>query len=91
MNVKLHDRRRFLRELGLTTAALPFISGLPSLRAEGSGIELPVAKRFIVFFTPNGTLPDEFWPEKFGRDIELQLKPMLSALEPYRNQMLMLK
>ncbi len=90
MNIRLHNRRQFLRELGLTTAALPFVAGLPSLQAEVRG-EPKAAKRFIIFFTPNGTLPDEFWPDEFSVDSELKLKPMLSALEPYREQMLMLK
>jgi hypothetical protein len=41
--------------------------------------------------SPNGTLPDEFWPHQFGDDTPLELKPMLQALEPFREQTLMLK
>ena len=80
------NRRRFLRELGLGTSVLPFITGLPSLRASETSVS-PVPKRLIVMFSPNGTLPDQFWPDEYG---ELQLKPMLSALEPFKDQILLL-
>ncbi|QDU89856.1 hypothetical protein Pla175_32520 [Pirellulimonas nuda] len=89
------DRRRFLRDLGVGAAALPFLYGLPSARAGAPG---PAAarKRLVVVFTPNGTLPDEFWPDRFGLDKAgrphpLQVKPMLAALEPLRDQLLFLK
>ena len=79
-------RRRFLRELGLGTSVLPFITGLPSLHAADTGVS-PAPKRLIVMFSPNGTLPDEFWPDQYG---ELLLKPMLGALEPFKEQILLL-
>jgi hypothetical protein len=83
-------RRQFLRDLGLGAAAIPFVSGLSSLRAS-EGVSTAARKRLVVMFSPNGTLPDEFWPDEFGPDKPLSLKPMLSALEPYREQVLMLK
>lgn len=56
----MRSRRAFLRDLGLSAAALPFLSGLPSLRAAtlpGMG-----KQRLVIIFSPNGTLPTEFWP-----------------------------
>jgi hypothetical protein len=85
-----HNRRQFLRDLGLGAAAIPFVSGLPSLQA-AAGESLAPRKRLVIMFSPNGTLPDEFWPDQFGDDSSLQLKPMLNALQPYREQMLILK
>ena len=84
------DRRQFLRDLGLGAATIPFLSGLSSLWAadETHGTS---RKRLIVMFSPNGTLPKEFWPDQYGEDTPLQLKSMLQALEPYREQMLVLK
>ena len=82
------NRREFLRDLGVGAAVVPFLSGLPSLRAADSARSEP-AKRLVVMFSPNGTLPDEFWPETFGG--ELALTSMLSALEPVRDQTLVLK
>lgn len=84
------SRRRFLRDLGLGAAAMPFLTGLPSLLAAEGAAAKP-RKRLIVMFSPNGTLPDEFWPDSFDPDAALQLKPMLSALEPFREQTLILK
>lgn len=83
-------RRQFLRDLGLGAAALPFVGGLSSLRADVAKLVAP-PKRLVVMFSPNGTLPDEFWPDQFGPDAPLQLKPILQALEPYREQILILK
>ncbi|OYP36840.1 DUF1552 domain-containing protein [Rhodopirellula sp. MGV] len=84
-----NGRRRFLRELGVSAASLPFLSSLNSLAAGEAAVDSP--KRLIVMFSPNGTLPDEFWPDSFGEDKGLVLKPMLSALEPFRDQTLILK
>lgn len=84
------NRRAFIRDLGLSAATLPFLSGLSSLRAETSAGHAP-AKRLVVMFSPNGTLPDEFWPDDFGADKPLAFKPILKALEPYREQTLALK
>lgn len=89
MNNQSDSRRRFLRNLGIGAAAMPFLGGLPSLRG-GDGAAKP-QKRFIVMFSPNGTVPQAFWPERFGSDEPLELKPMLSALEPFRDQTLILK
>ena len=82
------NRRTFLRELGVGAATVPFLSGLASLQA--SAPKRP-AQRLVVMFSPNGTLPTEFWPDQFGPDTPLQLKPMLQALEPFREQTLILK
>jgi len=84
------SRRRFLRDMGIGVAAMPFLTGLPSLCAVEGNAARP-RKRLIVMFSPNGTLPDEFWPDRFDPDTPLQLKPMLGALEPFRDQTLILK
>ena len=95
-------RRQFLQNLGIgSVATLPFVSGLRSLTAQAPQSSAP--KRLVIMFSPNGTLPDHFWPDQFeyeskfpnedqlGQQHELQLKSMLAALEPYRDQVLMLK
>src|SRR5690606_32702745 len=85
---KPRNRRTFLRELGVGAAAVPFLSGLSSLRASAPGRP---CQRLVIMFSPNGTLPSEFWPDQYGADTPLQLKPMLQALEPFREQTLILK
>lgn len=79
------SRRRFLKTLGLNAAALPFLTNLPSLGFAGQATR---KKRFVVMFSPNGTVPKQFWPDKEGTDFDL--KPILKPLEPYRDQMLVL-
>ncbi|MCD0463607.1 DUF1552 domain-containing protein [Roseiconus lacunae] len=102
MNRNVECRRRFLRDLGIGTAALPFLTGLRSLGATGTVPHHETSpKRLVIMFSPNGTLPDEFWPDSYeakrgdqrGDDVNrgLQLKPMLKALEPFRDQTLLLK
>ena len=75
-------RRDFLRHLGATSAALPFLAGLPGLAAEGRR-----KQRVIFMFSPNGTIPWEFWPEGEG----LNFKRILKPLEPFKDKVLTLK
>jgi hypothetical protein len=48
-------RRRFLRQLGVSAAAVPFVIGLDSLFAHAQTTESP-KKRFIFCYSPNGAL-----------------------------------
>ena len=79
------QRREFLKRVGLSVAALPFLTGLPSL-----GLASPARprQRLIIMFSPNGTIPPAFWPAETGKDF--QLKEILSPLEPFRERMLIL-
>ena len=79
------NRRHFLRNLGLSAAALPFVTGLPGLSAAVGQRK----QRLIIMFSPNGTLPKDFWPDNMGTDFDL--KPILKPLERHRNDMLILK
>jgi hypothetical protein len=85
-----YTRRRFIRDLGIGSAALPFLSGLPSLQGKlQTGADAP--KRLVIIFSPNGTLPGEFWPDQFGADVPLELKPILEPLAEFKDRMLLLK
>ena len=79
------DRRQFIRDLGVSTATLPFITGLPSL---GLAATVPCRQRLVVMFSPNGTIPKNFWPDKTGSDFEL--KEIMKPLAPLRDSMLVL-
>lgn len=59
-------RRTFLRGLAGTAISLPL---MPSLGASEKAAEYPT--RFIVFFSPNGTIQDEFFPEESGSTFTL--------------------
>jgi Protein of unknown function (DUF1552) len=53
-------RREFLRDMGVSAAALPFISNLPSLAFAN---QRKRKQRLILMFSPNGIVPDTFWPD----------------------------
>src|SRR5947209_19899749 len=79
-------RRQFIRQLGISTAALPFCVGLPSL-----GLCSPARprQRLVVMFSPNGTIPSSYWPEETGKDFKL--KQIMSPLEAFKDRLLVLK
>jgi hypothetical protein len=79
------SRRRFLRDLGLSAAAMPFLLNLPSL---GFANQTTRKKRLVVVFSPNGIVPDTFWPDEEGADFVL--KESLQPLTPFKNQTLLL-
>ncbi len=78
-------RRQFIKRLGLSAASLPFLVGLPSL-----GLAAPARprQRLIIMFSPNGTIPNAFWPDETGPDFKL--KEIVSPLEPFKDRMLFL-
>ncbi|MBC8353855.1 MAG: DUF1552 domain-containing protein [Planctomycetes bacterium] len=79
------SRRSFLRDLGLTTAALPFMMNLPSLGFANTAVR---KKRLIVMFSPNGVVPWNFWPDEEGDSFTL--KESLAPLEPFKDKMLVM-
>lgn len=79
------DRRQFIRNLGVSTSSLPFLIGLPSL---GLAKTAPRRQRLVIMFSPNGTIPKNFWPDSTGSDF--QLKKIMEPLAAYRDRMLVL-
>src|SRR5215471_11361843 len=78
-------RREFIRDLGISAAALPFIGNLPSLGFANQGQR---KKRLVIMFSPNGVVTDMFWPEAEGK--LTTLKESLRPLEPFKDRTLML-
>src|SRR5713101_2398273 len=78
-------RREFIRELGISAAALSFILNLPSLGFANQGQR---KQRLVIMFSPNGVVTDMFWPEAEGKLTEL--KESLRPLEPFKDRTLML-
>ena len=77
-------RRHFLHSLVLSAAALPF-AGV--LRAAEPPAE--PRRRIVFVFSPNGTVPDEFWPDATGSDFAF--KRILSPLAEFRDRTLLLR
>ncbi len=79
------NRRQFLHRFGISATALPFLAGLPSL----TGAPIPQKRqRVVIMFSPNGTLPKEFWPE--DNSTEFTLKPIMQPLDPFKDRTLVL-
>jgi hypothetical protein len=82
----LTTRRKFIRDLGLSAAAVPVVLGLPSLARADSPAK---RQRLVIMFSPNGTLPPKFWPDEIGDNFKLG--EIVAPLEPYKDRMLFLR
>jgi hypothetical protein len=79
-------RRDFIRNMGIGAAAMPFLLNLPGL---GFANQTRRKQRLVVIFSPNGTLPNAFWPDEEGD--KFTLKEILSPLEPFKSRLLTLR
>jgi hypothetical protein len=81
--------------LGVSAAALPLLSAMPRLgwadvhNAAAGASPAGRRQRLIVVFSPNGIVPENFWPDAPGK-IE-KFKSILEPLEPFRDKTLMLR
>jgi hypothetical protein len=64
------SRRRFLRDIGVSAAAVPFVVGLDSLYAHAATPAIP-KKRLIVMYSPNGMLYANWRIPTPGAEIDL--------------------
>jgi Protein of unknown function (DUF1552) len=85
MSISSPSRREFLRALGVSSAALPFILNLPSLAFANQARR---KQRMVVMFSPNGVIPTAFWPDEEGE--KFTLKESLKPLEPFHDRTLVL-
>jgi hypothetical protein len=81
-----NTRREFIRDLGLSAAAIPFLTNLPSLAAPVAGARRK--QRLVVLFSPDGIVPSTFWPDATAPG--LVFKESLQPLEPFKNKTLVL-
>jgi hypothetical protein len=80
------SRREFVRDLGLSAAALPFVLNLPGL---GFANQARRKQRVVFVFSPNGVVPKDFWPDAEGA--HGKFKRILEPLEPFKKQTLTLQ
>ena len=80
------SRREFLLKTGISVAAANFMLSLPSLGWASATKERK--QRLVFIFSPNGVIPDHFWPEKTGTDFDL--KRILEPLADFKSQMMTL-
>jgi len=89
--VRRLSRRTLLRGAGGIALGLPFLEimgrpahaqGMPGYTAAG------MPKRFIVWFTPNGTIPSAWTPT--GGETDFEFSRILKPLEPFRKKVLII-
>ena len=78
-------RRSFLRGLGGSLLALPFLEAFEPSMAEAQ----TAPKRIVFLTTPNGTNPATHWPT--GSGSSFTLSPILSPLAAYQDRMVVLR
>lgn len=78
------SRRTLLRGLGGVAIGLPFLHAM-----ERPAAAAPFPKRFIVFFSANGTIPSSWNPT--GGETDFALSPILAPLEPHKQDLLVLQ
>ncbi len=84
--MKALSRRTLLRGAGGIAVALPFLDAmLRPRRPRAAG----VAKRFIVFFSANGTIMNNWAPT--GGETDFTLSPILAPLQAHRDRLLVLR
>ncbi|KIG17674.1 hypothetical protein DB30_02949 [Enhygromyxa salina] len=80
------SRRHVLRGLGGAAIALPLLDAMRSDSAHAGPGDTP--KRLIIMYTPNGTVPANFWPSGNGPDFTLS--PILAPLAAHQQDLLIL-
>jgi hypothetical protein len=77
------SRRTALRGLAGASIALPWLEALAPRPAHAAG-----PKRFIVWFTPNGTIRDAWVPR--GSETSFELSRILAPLSPFQKDLVVL-
>lgn len=80
-----NSRREFLKRVGLSATVAPFLMNRPSL---GFSNQQRRKQRLVILFSPNGVIPETFWPTNTPDGFTLP--ESLEPLEPYRDQLLSL-
>jgi hypothetical protein len=79
------SRRQLLRALGVSAAAAPLV---PALDGWAAAADAP-AKRLLLLFTPDGIVPDQWWPK--GSETEFTFPSILAPLDRHKADLIVLK
>lgn len=80
--------RRQLLQLGVASAG---VMGLPLLRPEQAAAAGTRVQRLVIVFTPNGTVPNAFWPTEGQNERDFILGSIAEPLSGYRDRLLFVK
>src|SRR5262249_49344491 len=89
MNIFGHSSLSRRRAIGAAAglAGLPLLEALAPRRAHAQAAAYP--RRFVVFFSANGTILDDWAPT--GGETDFQLSPILAPLEPHRSDIVVIR
>jgi hypothetical protein len=83
--MKRISRRAILRGAAGAAIALPWLEAMSPRRARAASSP----KRFIVMFSPNGTLPTQWTPT--GTETDFTLSPILMPLGPHQDDLVIIE
>jgi Protein of unknown function (DUF1552) len=69
-------------------AALPLLEAFP---ARGQDAAASAPRRLVLFYNPNGTIPEAFWPGPDATEAEFSLGPILEPFADFKDRMLLLR
>lgn len=84
------SRRAMLRGAGGIAVGLPFLEIMSSSRAARAQAATPPPKRFIVFFSPDGTVRPAWQLPAGATETSFQLSRILAPLEPNKDKLVVL-
>ena len=79
------SRRTILRGAAAAAIALPWLEAMSPRKAQAA----TPTKRFIVMFSPNGTLPTQWTPT--GTETSFTLSPILTPLAPHQGDLVIVE
>ncbi len=83
------SRRSFTASLGLSLLAAPFVHSL--LRPRTAAAATPPARRLVVFFCPNGTIPARWRPSGSGTSFSFPAGSVLEPLAAHRERLVVIE
>jgi Protein of unknown function (DUF1552) len=96
MNSFKLNRRAVLRGMGGAALSLPFLEAMGCSRESAPAAErtgraafgATFPKRLVIFYTPNGTVPPDFFPTRTEFNDQEALSPILAPLRPHNRDLL---
>jgi hypothetical protein len=84
-----HTRRDFLGRIGMTAALAPFVPYFNGQAEAQPGGAFPT--RVVLLFTPNGSVPAQYWPVGGEADFTFMPGSITEPLAPFRSKMIYTK
>ena len=84
------SRRSFVATLGMSLVAAPFVGLLTGSNRRASAAAATQAKRLLVFFNPNGTVPARWRPSGSGSSFSFPAGSILEPLAAWKDRVVVI-